>query len=328
MQRAERRQFLKQTAASLVATAAWSQSSTAEQADLLPIIDTHQHLWNMTQFSPPWLKNAPKVIATPHVTSDFIKATEGLNVVKAVYMEIDVAPEQQAAEAKHVISLSANPDHPTVAGVISGRPNSPRFAKYIRQYDKSPYIKGVRQVLQVDSTPAGFCLQPEFTKSVQLLGELGMSFDLCMRPMELSDGAKLAKRCPGTRFIVDHCGNADPKAFQPKSQQTEPAWHDVDAWKKQMAMLADCDNVVCKISGIVARAPQDWQADQLAPIINYCLDQFGPDRVMFGGDWPVCKIGSSYRDWVNGLKVVIANRPAAEQQKLLHDNALEFYALS
>ena len=255
MQTAERRQFLKQTAVSIVAGATWTRSSAAAQAELLPIVDTHQHLWDMKQFSPPWLQEAPKAIATPHVTSDFVTATEGLNVVKAVYMEIDVAPQQQTAEAAHVIALSTNPSHPTVAGVISGRPNSPQFADYIKQYHNSPYIKGVRQVLQVDSTPAGFCLQPEFTKSVRLLGELGMSFDLCMRPMELSDGAKLAKRCPGTRFIVDHCGNADPKAFLTQSQQTEPAWHDVDAWKKQMAMLADCDNVVCKISGIVARAP-------------------------------------------------------------------------
>ena len=78
----------------------------------------------------------------------------------------------------------------------------------------------------------------------------------------------------------------------------------------------------------MARAPQDWQPDQLAPIINYCLDRFGPNRVMFGGDWPVCKIGSSYRNWVNGLKTVISARPEAEQRKLLHDNAVQFYELS
>ena len=183
-------------------------------------------------------------------------------------------------------------------------------------------------MLQVNSTPAGFCLRPQFVKSVQLLGDFGLSFDLCMRPMELSDGAKLARLCPGTRFIVDHCGNADPNAFLPNSQRREEPWHEVESWRNDMATLAGCDNVVCKISGIVARAPRDWEPDQLAPIINYCLDRFGPNRVMFGGDWPVCKLGASYRDWVLGLKEVIRNRPEEEQRKLLHDNAVGFYNLT
>jgi predicted TIM-barrel fold metal-dependent hydrolase len=92
-----------------------------------------------------------------------------------------------------------------------------------------------------------------------------------------------------------------------------------------MAALADRDNVVCKISGIVARAPKNWTPAELAPIINYCLDRFGPNRVMFGGDWPVCKLGASYRQWVDGLKAVIADRPLVQQKKLLHDNAAAFY---
>ena len=325
--RMNRRQFVEASAAAAVLSAGLPHTVSSAENNL-PIVDTHQHLWDLSKFQPPWLKGAPKVITSSHDTGDYRQATKGLNVVKAVYMEIDVAPEQQVEEAKYVIEISASADHPTVAGVISGRPNSEQFASYIQQFKSSPYIKGVRQVLQVDSTPQGFCLQPQFVKSVQLLGELGMSFDLCMRPMELSDGAKLARQCPGTRFIVDHCGNADPKAFMPESARDAEPWHDVTTWKNDMATLAGCDNVVCKISGIVARAPKDWKADQLAPIIDYCLDRFGPNRVMFGSDWPVCKLGASYRDWVDGLKTVIGNRPIADQRKLLHDNAVEFYGLA
>ncbi len=320
-----RRRFLIQTAAAGAVAYGSSKLAFANPQDALPIIDTHQHLWDLKQFTPPWLKDAPEVIRKPHVTTDFLRETRGLNVVKAIYMEIDVAPHQQVEEAQHVIELSASDDHPTVAGVISGRPNEEAFENYIRQFQDSPAIKGVRQVLQVPSTPRGFCLQPRYVKSVQLLGELGMSFDLCMRPSELADGEQLAKLCPGTRFIVDHCGNADPTAFQTSDQQTAKPWHEVDQWKRDMAALAERDNVVCKISGIVARAPKGWQPQDLAPIINHCLDEFGPDRVMFGADWPVCKLGASYREWVNGLKAVIANRPMAQQKKLLHDNAAAFY---
>jgi L-fuconolactonase len=148
-----------------------------------------------------------------------------------------------------------------------------------------------------------------------------------MRPTELADGAKLAALCPDTRFVVDHCGNADPKAFMPSSGEA-PA-HEAEQWKRDLATLADRPNVICKVSGIVARVPQgEWNSDILAPAINFCLDEFGPERVVFGGDWPVCLLGASYRRWVESLKEVISNRSEVDQRKLLHDNADEFYRLA
>ena len=280
----DRRQLLQVGAAAGLTAGCYGLLPTATAADQksIPIVDTHQHLWDLERFSPPWLAGAPKVIASTHATADYLKATKGLNVVKSVYMEIDVAPEQQVQEAEHVIALSKSLDHPTVAAVISGRPASSEFGSYIKPLAKSPYIKGVRQVLQVDSTPKGYCLEDQFVESVHLLGELNLSFDLCMRPMELADGAALAKRCPDTRFIVDHCGNGDPKAWM-KSASSEP-WHDVTTWKRGIESLAKNDNTVCKISGIIARAPKGWKSDDLAVIVNFCLEAFGPDRVMFGSD--------------------------------------------
>ena len=92
--------------------------------------------------------------------------------------------------------------------------------------------------------------------------------------------------------------------------------------------MAKRKNVICKISGVVARAPEGWSSEDLAPIINHCLDQFGPDRVVFGGDWPVCRIATTYLQWVNALKEVIAERSLVDQKKLLHDNAVRLYGLS
>jgi L-fuconolactonase len=91
--------------------------------------------------------------------------------------------------------------------------------------------------------------------------------------------------------------------------------------------LAQRPNVVCKISGIVARARAGWSAQDLAPTINHCLDAFGPDRVIFGGDWPVCTLGAPYRAWVEALKAIIAHRSETDQRKLLHDNAVHIYRL-
>ncbi len=330
-----RRQFI-QTSAAAVGTSTFITNSTplrAAEADhaLLPIIDTHQHLWDLEKFTLPWVADpsAPEILKSSHVTSDFVKATEGLNVVKAIYMEVDVRPDLQVKEAEHVIALSKSVDHPTVAAVISGRPASDTFEDYIMKFRDTPEIKGVRQVLHVPETPQGFCLGEPFVHSVQLLGKIGKSFDICIRPAELADGAKLAEKCPDTLFILDHCGNADPKAWIPERRRGgQTPWHQVDPWQRDIEALANRPNVICKISGLIARAPREgWRAEDLAPAINFCLDAFGPDRVVYGGDWPVCKLTASYRDWVTALKGIIATRSLEDRKKLLHDNAVKYYRL-
>jgi len=237
-----------------------------------------------------------------------------------VYMEVDVVPEQQQKEADYVVELCKSGKTPTCAAVVSGRPNSDGFAKYAAQFKGHKYVKGIRQVLHVPATPAGYCLEENFVKGIQLLGELGLSFDMCVRPAELPDFAKLADKCPGTRFILDHCGNGNLKHT--------PAEH--EQWKKDMTDIAKRKNLVGKVSGFVASAKErgKWTADDLAPIINHTLDSFGPDRVMFGGDWPVVLLGAEkYADWLTALKTVVKDRPAEEQKKLFHDNAIKFYGI-
>ncbi|MEZ4656482.1 MAG: amidohydrolase family protein [Caldilineaceae bacterium] len=296
---------------------------------MLPIVDTHQHLWDLDLFHLPWAASSP-ILNRSYRTADYLAATDGLNVVKAVYMEVDVTPEQQAAEAEFIIDLCQQADTPTVGAVISGRPAASEFAAYIRRFAPSPYIKGVRQVLHVPETPPGYCLAPAYIQGVQLLGELGLSFDLCMRPAELLDAAALVAQCPDTQFILDHCGNADPyviKGDAPAGDASDPFYHTKQQWCDGIDKLASFSNVVCKISGIVARAQPGWQPADLAPTINYCLDAFGPNRVIFGGDWPVCTLGAPYADWATALRTVIASRPEAEQRKLLHDNAVRLYGL-
>jgi L-fuconolactonase len=151
---------------------------------------------------------------------------------------------------------------------------------------------------------------------------------LCMRPAELSDAVKLVQQCPDTQFILDHCGNADPAVFA-ASGVDQVGQQARDQWRRDISALARQKNVVCKISGIVARAkPGVWQADDLAPVINHCLDEFGPQCVIFGSDWPVCTIAATLAQWVAALKQIIAPRPERDQQALLHDNAARLYGLA
>jgi predicted TIM-barrel fold metal-dependent hydrolase len=333
----DRRQFLAATAAGATAGLAaqafplvgHSQEKPAVPTGKLPIIDCHQHLWDLEKFKLP-LFEPGTLLGRSYVMQDYLAAIEGTGIKHAVYMEVDVDPSQQTAEAEHLIEICKSGKAPTIGAVISGRPNSDKFKDYITPLAKSEYIKGIRQVLHVPTTPAGYCLSKGFVRGIQFLGELGLSFDLCMRPTDLPDGAKLAEQCPDTRFIVDHCGNGDVKAFfKPGDKRAEGAKpdHDAATWKRDIDTLAAKKNVICKISGIIARVPKEWSAEDLAPIVNHCLNSFGPDRVIFGSDWPVCLLGAPLAAWVTSLREIIASRPAAEQEKLLSKNATAFYRL-
>ncbi len=286
----------------------------------LPIVDTHQHLWDLKRFRLPWLaKDSVKPIRRSFLMADYLEATRGLNVVKAVYMEVNVDPAQQAAEAEYVIDLCRRDDNPTVAAVIGGSPQKKEFRRYIERFADSPFVKGVRTVLHDPDRPRGMCLEPTFVENMQLLGRLGLSFDLVMRPGEIIDGARLIERCPKTRFIIDHCGNM-PVRSQDASLRK--------AWEKGMKAAAGHENCVCKISGIIVTAPKnDWKPADLAPIIDFCIETFGEDRVFFAGDWPVCTLTAPLAEWVAALKTIVAGRSEAFRRKLFHDNATRFYGL-
>jgi L-fuconolactonase len=306
-----RRDFLKQ--ATLGATALSCGAALAAD-EPPPIVDPHLHLWDLSRFRLPWLeRDSP--LNHSFVMRDYLAATAGLHVVKAVYMEVDVEPAQQPAEADYVLDICRQANTPLVAAVISGRPASAEFGRYLDRFRDNRHLKGVRQVLHVPATPAGFCLAPDFVRGIRLLGERGLSFDLCMRPTDLGDAVGLAESCPGVRFVLDHCGNGPVYA------------DDRTQWQRDMDRLGRLRNVVCKVSGIVVQARAGWTPDDLAPVINHTLSAFGPERVMFAGDWPVCTLKATYRQWVEALRSIVRARPADEQRKLFHDNAVRFYGL-
>ena len=312
-----RREFLS-ASLSVGAGALVASAAPKDKPAMLPVIDTHQHLWDLSKFKLGWLKKGAELDAS-FTPKEYAEATKGLNVVKAVYMEVDVVPEQQQDEVDYITELCKDKKTPTVAAVVSGRPGTKDFATYVAQFKTNKFIKGIRQVLHVDATPVGYCLKKEYVKDVQFLGDLGLSFDLCLRASGILDGAKLAEKCPDTRFILDHCGNPQFK-FTDKEKES---------WKADLATIAKEPNVICKVSGFVANGwPKGkWKADDVAWVVNTTIDTFGIDRVMFGGDWPVCTLAGTYADWLTALRTVIASRPEADQKKILHDNAAKFYGI-
>ncbi len=288
--------------------------NAADDRDRVEIVDTHLHLWDRTRLRLPWIERGSPLDRN-FTMHDYRQARDGLGVVKAVYMEVDVADENKRAEADFVLDICRQANTPMVGAVIGGRPASDGFRAYLEPLRNNRFLKGVRQVLHADSTPPGTGTQQAFLRGVRLLGEWGLRFDLCMRPADLGDAIRIVEACPDTRFVLDHCGNG-------------PIYADNrDQWRRDIDRLARIDRVMCKISGIVVQARPGWRPDDLAPVINHCLASFGPDRVMFAGDWPVCTRAATFRQWVEALQTIVRERPLQERRKLFHDNAVRFYGI-
>src|SRR5205823_2948378 len=145
--------------------AAGAGRSARGEESMPPIVDTHQHLWDLGKFRLPWLKGAPSLDRS-FVMDDYLKATEGLGVVKSVYMEVDVDPSQQAAEAAYVLDLCRRGVGPLAGAVISGRPAADGFKAYINRCKDDRFLKGVRRVLHGPETPPGYALEAAFLKGI------------------------------------------------------------------------------------------------------------------------------------------------------------------
>jgi predicted TIM-barrel fold metal-dependent hydrolase len=280
-----------------------------------PIVDTHQHLWDLDLFRLPWTANVPE-LAKSHRMADYVVAASGLGVEKTIYMEVDVDPSQQIAEAEYVIALTRDPENSMVGAIISGRPDAADFRSYVDRFKNSTEVRGLRRILHPDDLPPKHCLSDAFLAGVRYLGEVGWTFDICIRPGELDDAAALCAACPDTRFVLDHCGN-------PKFQE------DLGDWKRGIAALAKRPNVVCKVSGFVAQASRDtWTRTELGAVVDHVIDHFGFDRLVFGSDWPVCNLRADYPRWVNALRTILAKRSADDRRRLFYENAHRVYGIA
>ena len=267
-----------------------------------------------------------------YLMSDYLKAAANTGIEKTVYMEVNVDPNCIDLEVKLMTQHCQSSDNPMQALVISLDPMAKSFQNDLKQQAANPFVRGVRSVLHTPGTGPGFCLQDDFVAGIQEIGRAGLIFDICIRPAELSDAVKLVQASPEMTFVIDHCGNADPHVVNgdtdPGSEpNSNPSWHTSAGWKDDMSALAASPNTVCKLSGIVARAQAGWNAETLAPTINHCLDVFGPERVVFGGDWPVCLFGTQLSDWVGAFREIISRRNHQTQKQVMHENAQRIYKI-
>jgi predicted TIM-barrel fold metal-dependent hydrolase len=277
------------------------------------IVDTHQHLWDLQQFSYAWTAGHA-VLNRNFLLADYAAATRGYDIAKTVFLECDVDEPDQLGEARNVLRLSELPDNP-VSGVVAGcRPESPDFPAYLAQLAGHPNLKGLRRILHVVADDVS--LSPYFIPNLKLLPQHNLSFDLCFFARQLPLALRLIAACPDVQFILDHCGNPDI------------ASGDLGAWRGYIKEIAQAPNVTGKISGIVVNAKPHWTMDDLRPSVEHMIDSFGWERVMFGSDWPVCTQAASLSRWIDTLTEITRFAGEANQQKLFGDNAERLYRLA
>jgi L-fuconolactonase len=177
---------------------------------------------------------------------------------------------------------------------------------------RHPLVKGVRRNLQGE--PVDFLKQPGFIEGLKILPEFEFTFDLCVRAYQLPAATQLVRSLPQVTFVLDHFGKPSVRdnSFEP--------------WASHLRALAEAPNVVCKISGLTTEANwTDWRPEDLAPYFNHTMACFGPQRLMFGSDWPVATLATSYDRWIETVLKLVPNINEPELAQLFQTNAERIY---
>jgi L-fuconolactonase len=282
-----------------------------------PIIDTHVHLWDSNYLHMPWLEEAP-LLNRSYGLEQYREQTAGLAIEAIVCVEADVLPEERLQEVRWLSDQARQ--NSLIQGIVAAAPIGVEERTVLRSYLDTlvtidPRVKGVRRIIQGETMP-GFCVRPDFVQDIQMLSEYDLSFDLCVTHGQLPDVIELVRLCPDTRFVLDHVGKPDIRQ------------HLLEPWREQIQELATFPNVDCKISGMVTEADhQHWTAGDIASYMMHVLTAFGEDRVMFGGDWPVLLLASSYHRWIETVDVLTSHKSATAMRKFWSENARRVYRL-
>jgi L-fuconolactonase len=281
----------------------------------IPIIDTHLHIWDPQAIHYPWLNDVPK-LNRAYLPKEYREATEGVSIEKMVFVQCEADVAQFNEEVAWVTEQAK--DEPRIQGIVAWAPLEKGDAARadLDGLKRNPLVRGIRRIIQFEADTA-FCLQPDFIRGVQLLADVDLHFEICIKGDEqFKNTLELVRRCPDVRFLCDHIG----KPFI-KEKVMEP-------WAGYLRDLAALPNTWCKMSGLVNEADWDaWTPADLRPYMDHVIDSFGFDRVLFGGDWPVCTLASTYRQWIDTLWDALGACSEDEKKKLLRDNAETFYRL-
>jgi len=272
-------------------------------------VDAHQHFWRFTCQEFGWIDDGMAAIRRDFLPDDLVPLMRD----SGVDATIAVQARQSLAETEWLLDLADEDDW--IAGVVGWVDlTDPAIEEVLQRLALNPRLKGVRHVLQAE--PDEYMTREDFNTGVAKLCQYSLTYDLLVLERQLPAAIAFVDRHPQQPIVLDHL--AKPLIA---AQELEP-------WRANIRELARRPHVSCKLSGMVTEADfAHWTIDQLRPYVETVLEAFGPDRVLFGSDWPVCTVASSYALWVDTLQQLIAELSKDERAGIFGGNAVNIYRL-
>ncbi|MGB5434496.1 MAG: amidohydrolase family protein [Maribacter sp.] len=273
-------------------------------------IDAHQHFWHYNPVKHSWIDNAMAVIRKDFLPSDLKKVFEENDIDGCVAVQAD----QTLQETYFLLDLAKSNDFiKGIVGWVDLRDKG--IGPVLEKYGEQKKIKGFRHIVQGEADH-NFLLRPDFMRGISHLEKYGYTYDILIFPHQLGATLEFVKRFPNQRFVIDHMGKPYIKdGF-------------FDGWAILMKEIAKHENVYCKLSGMITEADfNSWTPEQIIPYMNVVLEVFGPDRLMYGSDWPVCLVAGNYARVKQLVINFITDLSTTEQQKIMGGNAINFYNL-
>jgi L-fuconolactonase len=277
-------------------------------------VDSHHHLWRYTPEEYGWIQDTPND-SMSILQRDFLPADLDLEVAAAgIDATVAVQARQTLEETHWLLSLAAQSS--LIRGVVGWAPiaaeDFPATLESLRQY---PLLKGLRHVVQAE--PDGFLDAPAFNRGIASLLPTSLVYDVLIFARQLPEATRFVDRHPQQSFVLDHIAKPDIKG------------NGFASWNIAIRELARRQNVVCKLSGMATEADwHTWSPAQLKPYFDTVLEAFGPSRLMFGSDWPVLTLASTYARWIETVEAWLSPLTQTERAAIEGETATRIYQLS
>jgi L-fuconolactonase len=273
--------------------------------------DSHQHFWIYHPVKDSWITTDMAVIQHDFLPADVFPLMEQNAVSDCIAVQAD----QSEQETVFLLDLAAK--HTFIKGVVGWvdlRAND--IEERLKFFSNYPAVKGFRHIVEAEAD-LNFLLDEQFKKGISLLSKYQFTYDLLVRTGHLSMAIQLVKEFPDQRFVIDHLAKPNIRLNQ------------LEDWKEGLESIAQYPNVYCKVSGFCTEADWlNWKAEDIIPYLDVVFKLFGPDRVMFGSDWPVCLLAGGYQKTVQVLETYLEQFPLPDQQKFWTNNTKTFYRIS
>jgi len=279
-----------------------------------PIIDSHIHLLDQKRFAYSWASEAP-ALKRDWTADELAEQAKPYQIEGFVFVEVDVDMPRYLDEAEWVDSLARQDRRVRGAVVCLPLERGAAIEPEMARVAGLKTTRGVRRLIQNQPDPE-FMLKPAFLEALRLLPKYNLSFDACISHRQGANTVAMMQKCPEVSFILDHIGKPGIKDGL------------VDPWRAHIREMAALPNVLCKLSGVATEADhKTWTRDQLKPYTDHVIECFGPDRILYGGDWPVCELAGGYARWLSTLDWATDGFSPADKRKLFRDNAIKAYRL-